>query len=360
MFAQRLKTVLVRNLCFCFRRLRFRRRILLLLTSFAVASGAFALAMRNFSGPSVSVRETRVGGKRYGPRKACEPSDRLNGRYDIVERLGSGQHSTVWLATDTSGHGVQVAIKVLTNEVTALQGTVAYELDVLQRIRKASQSSVEVAGFKQVLQLVDHFRVNGQYGDHLCLVTKVLGQDLLSVQRGYPGRRIPVPLVKHIARHMLRALAFVHDTCHVVHTGQFVMDIKQDNILFDTYGICAPDLVAADVVLADFDTAVPEDGDHQRLIQPEALRSPEVILGCSWGVKADIWNMGCLIFELLTGNPLFSRKPARTSTGESTPEQGHFAAIYAILGQGEDFTKLIQFFYSGSNFHEFFDIQGKR
>jgi serine/threonine-protein kinase SRPK3 len=31
------------------------------------------------------------------------------------------------------------------------------------------------------------------------------------------------------------------------------------------------------------------------LIQPEALRSPEVIIGAEWDTKADIWNFGCLV-----------------------------------------------------------------
>lgn len=31
------------------------------------------------------------------------------------------------------------------------------------------------------------------------------------------------------------------------------------------------------------------------MIQPECLRSPEVIIGADWDVKADIWNLGCLV-----------------------------------------------------------------
>jgi len=41
--------------------------------------------------------------------------------------------------------------------------------------------------------------------------------------------------------------------------------------------------------------AMPKGADHERLIQPEALRSPEVLLGCTWDTKADIWNFGCIV-----------------------------------------------------------------
>jgi serine/threonine protein kinase len=41
-------------------------------------------------------------------------------------------------------------------------------------------------------------------------------------------------------------------------------------------------------------------------VTPLALRSPELILGGKIGSSIDIWSFGCLIFELLTGAPLFS------------------------------------------------------
>lgn len=34
------------------------------------------------------------------------------------------------------------------------------------------------------------------------------------------------------------------------------------------------------------------------MIQPESLRSPEVIIGAEWDTKTDIWNVGCLVSEL--------------------------------------------------------------
>jgi len=37
------------------------------------------------------------------------------------------------------------------------------------------------------------------------------------------------------------------------------------------------------------------DGPHADIIQPYALRAPEVILGNGWNTSADIWNLGCLV-----------------------------------------------------------------
>jgi non-specific serine/threonine protein kinase len=47
-------------------------------------------------------------------------------------------------------------------------------------------------------------------------------------------------------------------------------------------------------------TEPPED-----TVTPRALRAPELILRQPFGYKIDLWSFGCLIFELLTGLPLF-------------------------------------------------------
>ncbi|KAF8812624.1 kinase-like protein [Phlegmacium glaucopus] len=42
------------------------------------------------------------------------------------------------------------------------------------------------------------------------------------------------------------------------------------------------------------------------LVQPYALRAPEVVLGLEWGPAIDIWSLGCLMYEWATSNWLFS------------------------------------------------------
>jgi len=71
------------------------------------------------------------------------------------------------------------------------------------------------------------------------------------------------------------------------------------------------------------------DGNHaDATVQPAALRAPEVILGCGWDSSADIWNLGCLVFELLTGRWLFVPR----QLGPWTPEAYHLAHMPGITG----------------------------
>jgi len=68
------------------------------------------------------------------------------------------------------------------------------------------------------------FPGKGADGEHLCLVTPVMGGDVRSLIQKYSV--FPLPLAKRIALHLLRGIAFAHSS-FVMHT-----DIKHDNILF--------------------------------------------------------------------------------------------------------------------------------
>ncbi|CAA7263794.1 unnamed protein product [Cyclocybe aegerita] len=274
-----------------------------------------------------------------------EPQHVLNSRYEILKQIGSGQHSTVWLAEEsTSPIRKKVAIKVLTDYVTSLQGIHAFELDVLKKIASNQTAAQE----SHLLHLYDHFFTDGDRGQHLCLVNDALGPSVLDIRASTPHGVLPVPLVQHITRQLLQGLEILHEKCKTVHT-----DIKFDNILFTSYAESADTnaYCAVDTVLIDFGTAMPEGTDRNRLIQPEALRSPEVLLGCTWDVKADIWNVGCIVFELLTGQRLFKPRAGASWTSE----QYHMARIYSTLLDDNDRRRLVEFFRHGAKFTTFFD-----
>ena len=63
-------------------------------------------------------------------------------------------------------------------------------------------------------------------------------------------------------------------------------------------------------------------------IQTREYRSPEVLLGYSYGPKTDIWSLGCTVFALLTNQFLF--KPKKIS-GISKDED-HLYRIIEVLG----------------------------
>lgn len=87
-----------------------------------------------------------------------------------------------------------------------------------------------------------------------------------------------------------------------------------------------------------------------KLIQPEKLRAPEVLIGAQWNTKADIWNLGCLvcffappnkcckcllliskIYEFVRGAALFDPYWNNATSGMD-PKQTHIAQIVGLRG----------------------------
>ncbi|OBZ79831.1 Serine/threonine-protein kinase SRPK [Grifola frondosa] len=321
----------------------------------------------------------------FGGYYAAKPGLVFQSRYRVVNKLGWGQHSSVWLAEDQIRPEKPVAIKILSAHATEVQSQVAFELAILERIKDRKQTKNHL-GRTHVLSLIDHFKENSPHGEHLCLVTEVLGSTLAQCQQLVHESQFPIVVVKTITRQLLMALDFLHSDCGIVHT-----DIKSDNIQFVCRDVtaavtlseeaCRPEVlsgfpiptmlsrplkaVTADdlldpvrvrdlqVKLTDFGTAAFIDGQHAELIQPAALRAPEVILGCGWGPKADIWNLGCVVFELLTGTSLF-----RLKSGPSfSAEQYHLGHMPGFLG--DDFASHVDFLKKGKHFAHYFDDDGK-
>ncbi|KAF7295450.1 Kinase-like protein [Mycena indigotica] len=292
------------------------------------------------------------------------PPSVLQGRYDISHLLGKGQQSTVWHAHDRERQveskdtflsytenlcsNCDVAIKIFTSEMTAIQGDEAFELEIAQRISRLPDTCT-LPGRRHLLTSSDSFAVTGNGGRYQCLVTELLGVSLLHDSLCGPSearRQLPLPLVKTITFQMLQALQTLHDECQVVHT-----DIKHDNILRrpsdDSF------------ILADYGSGMPLSELSRfpdRQLQPPALRCPEVIVGCPWDTKADIWNLGCMVFELATARRLFNP----SGTAQYSAEQYHLARIYATFVHEDTEVERLRdsLFSKGRHFDAFFRAHG--
>lgn len=133
-----------------------------------------------------------------------------------------------------------VAIKALTGYATDLSKRgITWELTALQHIT----SFPPLPGFESTHcpQLLDYFIHPGreQDGDHLCIVTALLGGDVKCLQIEAAGKQgFPLPLAKRILLHTLRGLVHMH-SCEIVHT-----DLKHDNIMFDVGSLTQADVKA--------------------------------------------------------------------------------------------------------------------
>ncbi|KAF4967479.1 hypothetical protein FSARC_4974 [Fusarium sarcochroum] len=304
---------------------------------------------------------------RYYPVRIGEV---LRDRYQIVGKLGFGASSTVWLARDLDGRR-HVALKLFMHS-KSMGEQLEHELAMYKRI---SASSTTHSGRDAVRDLLESFDVTGPDGSHRCLVHPPLWGSALAFLRLNPVERLPVPVLAFILRRLFLALDFLHTECQIIHT-----DIKADNIMFgvedDTVFSAFEEqeqvepsprkqMDGRDVylsrelqlpknwgapVLGDFGSAVTGDIEHTEDVQPDIYRAPEVILEAPWSYQVDIWNTGCMIWDLFERQHLFTGHDPESQTYRS---RAHLAEIIALLGPPPQ--TLLE---SGKSSHKFFTDTG--
>eukprot|EP00163_Fabomonas_tropica_P012770 TRINITY_DN2412_c0_g1_i1.p1 TRINITY_DN2412_c0_g1~~TRINITY_DN2412_c0_g1_i1.p1 ORF type:complete len:798 (-),score=230.00 TRINITY_DN2412_c0_g1_i1:183-2576(-) len=82
------------------------------------------------------------------------------------------------------------------------------------------------------------------------------------------------------------------------------------------------------IVLGQMSSAVWAHMNNDMVIQTTQFRAPEVILGCHYDTSADMWSVGCLVYELLTNKYLFQPR----ESPECTKEEDHLALMMELLG----------------------------
>lgn len=86
-------------------------------------------------------------------------------------------------------------------------------------------------------------------------------------------------------------------------------DLKPENMLFKykilPSSVQPRDGAEADISLIDFGSATFEHEHHSGTVSTRHYRAPEVILEHEWSHACDLWSIGCIMFELMTGVTMF-------------------------------------------------------
>mmetsp|Transcript_43947 Transcript_43947/g.73193 ORF Transcript_43947/g.73193 Transcript_43947/m.73193 type:complete len:341 (+) Transcript_43947:162-1184(+) len=191
------------------------------------------------------------------------------------------------------------------------------EIDVLRAIAKADSK-----GKWHCVNLRDWF----DYRGHVCMVFEKLGLSLYDFLRKNHYKPFNIDLVREFGVQLLESVAFLHDL-KLIHT-----DLKPENILLQSLlynrervgtGKHSKRVPISHVIkLIDFGSATFDDQYHSTVVSTRHYRAPEVILGLGWTYPCDIWSIGCILIELMTGDALFQ-------THENLE---HLAMMEAVLG----------------------------
>ncbi len=230
--------------------------------------------------------------------------DALADRYTVFRELGRGGMATVYLADDLR-HGRQVAIKVLKAELGVLLGPDRFA----REIRMAASLN-----HPHILPLYDSGRMPGT-GAGGGLVFYVMPYIRGGSLRERLARERQLPIDDAVALVRQVALALDHAHAH----GLVHRDIKPENIL----------LHEGEAMVADFGIAIAAATDSgERLTETGLLigtpdyMSPEQATGeRTLDARSDVYSLGCVLYELLAGEPPHVGTSARSTIARRLTEQ---------------------------------------
>ncbi|MDE2417078.1 MAG: CHASE2 domain-containing protein [Burkholderiales bacterium] len=202
------------------------------------------------------------------------------GRYQIDKELGKGAMGVVYLGKDPK-IGRVVAIKTL-----ALSQEFAG--DDLVDARERFFREAETAGRLQHQSIVTIFDAGEEHDLAYIAMEFLKGQDLVAFCKS--GNLLPVPTVLGIVARVADALAYAHRQ-NVVHR-----DIKPANIMYSPEGDT--------VKVTDFGIARITDSSKTRtgmVLGTPSFMSPEQLAGKKVDGRSDLYSLGVMLFQMLTG-----------------------------------------------------------
>ena len=211
----------------------------------------------------------------------------LEGRYAIERELGAGGMATVYLAHDLR-HDRRVAIKVLRPELAAVIGAERF----LSEIRTTANLQ-----HPHILPLFD----SGS-ADSLLFYAMPFVEGISLRDRMAREKQLPIAEAVRIATEVASALDYAH------RHGVIHRDIKPENILLHDGSALVADFGIA-LAASKAGTRMTETG--MSLGTPQYM-SPEQAMGeRELDARSDVYALGCVTYEMLTGEPPFSGPTAQ-------------------------------------------------
>lgn len=245
------------------------------------------------------------------------------GRYRVLSLLGAGGMGEVYRARDTELER-DVALKVLPEAA-------AGDPDRLERFAREARAVARLS-HPNILEIYD---VGHSGGVHYAVTELLEGRTL----RGHLERgRLPVRKAVVVADAVARGLGAAHAQ-GVVHR-----DVKPENVLLTTDGrVKVLDFGIASLhapELADDDTDTPESTTVTAagaLIGTVGYMSPEQVRGEAADARSDVFSLGCVLYEMLTGERAFRRAtPAESLVAVLHDEPTPPSALTTELPSGID------------------------
>ena len=285
--------------------------------------------------PTTTKTTNEEGHFEYTSGESLGPND----RFKILAPLGEGTFGKVLGCYDRVKQEY-CAVKVIRN-VPKYKAAAKIEVDVLKEIGRRDERDEF-----HCIRLKESFEHEG----HACLMFDMYGLSLFDFMKKNHYKPFSLALVQKFAKQLIKAVAFMHEL-KMTHT-----DLKPENVLLEAPGyvrVVSGDVnnannnatnmataaavattttttsactikvpVTSAIKLIDFGSTTLEDQYHSTIVSTRHYRAPEIILGTGWSYPCDMWSIGCILIELLTGDALF----------QTHENMEHLAMMRNVLG----------------------------
>jgi serine/threonine protein kinase len=233
--------------------------------------------------PDISVVLTDLLTERLGRQQIDALGQKVLHGYRVEECIGRGGMATVYRAVHEES-GERVALKMMHHRLV-------YDPDALARFQREADIAESLA-HKNIVAVYGRF---SDYKTYFMVMEFCDGPTLGRVIREWGG--LEEDAVRAVIGQLAQALTYLHDR-DLAHR-----DLKPSNVLLTREGR---------VKLADFGLARPVYARKLTLrgvaVGTPAYMAPEQIAGRSVDSSVDIYALGCLAYELLTGAPMFDEE----------------------------------------------------
>ncbi|HEY0681716.1 MAG TPA: HEAT repeat domain-containing protein [Steroidobacter sp.] len=213
-----------------------------------------------------------------------KPGDVVEGRYKFIEKIGKGAFGTVLLMEDTV-----VEERLI---LKFLNPNVAQDEEMMKRFVHELRYSRKIT-HRNVIRIYDFLYMRGNYAISMeYFPSHTLGSEIVN------EKPLPLPRAIKYGIDICTGMAIAHQA-GIVHR-----DLKPANILINNEGL---------LKIVDFGVAAAQkEGDTQLtktgyVIGSPKYMAPEQILGKKVDDRADIYSVGVILYEMVTGVPPYSR-----------------------------------------------------
>ncbi|MCA9558615.1 MAG: protein kinase, partial [Myxococcales bacterium] len=272
----------------------------------------FAGARKTFTATTTSFRALEK--RRLRAAKAAETlpfaiGDVVRGRYEVRDLIGRGPLGVVYRAHDQEIE-VDVALKVIDAALLPDEDAAEGFVRTVRKVRKLSQQNI--------VRLYEE-DVDGEHRFYTMQLLEGLTLRKVIGLRQEKEQRFTVLEIEPIFNQLTMALGHAHR--HTVHG-----DLKPENV------IILPDVLK----LTDFTAheALPQAAfvEAQQKAGKGHYLAPEMVAGEAVDARADIFSLGAILYELLTGRPFAADAPPVSAVLEQ-PAEAEAGGIDAVVVQ---------------------------